>query len=268
MWQVSSWLFYRVRETHLILHTFTFFTWRLSHHPHCSHSFIAGALSLQASFHSALSFNGQSDAEEDQHQGVGQESNGEGTSNQLPSDGGKDGSDDSTKESQVEELLHSVGDTKVHKTGQNHAFNTAATLCQYEDIYHFIARRMASFWWTRSYTLWCQDAGTVDRPTRAGTSLLSRNEPVWAESNLHPSVANSEFPLDSLCSLRLIRYCLRFIQVALVWFRGFIWIDVIFLKSSLWGVFILIFTLDFEILSTRRNDVAWSFRWILNAVWD
>ena len=84
-------------------------------------------------------------AEEDQHQGVGQESNGEGTSNQLPSDGGKDGSDDSTKESQVEELLHSVGDTKVHKTGQNHAFNTAAISCQYEDIYHFIARRMASF---------------------------------------------------------------------------------------------------------------------------
>ena len=66
--------------------------------------------------------------------------------------------------------------------------------------------------------------------------------------------------------LRLIRYCLRFIQVALVWFRGFIWIDVIFLKSSLWGVFILIFTLDFEILSTRRNDVAWSFCWTLNAV--
>ena len=127
------------------LHTFTFFTWRLSHHPHWSHSFIAGALSFHASFHSALSFNGQSDAEEDQHQGVGQESNGEGTSNQLPSDGGKDGSDDSTKESQVEELLHSVGDTKVHKTGQNHAFNTAAISCQYEDIYHFIARRMDSF---------------------------------------------------------------------------------------------------------------------------
>ena len=33
---------------------------------------------------------------------------------------------------------------------------------------------------------------------------------------------------------------------------GLIWI---FLTSSLWGVFILIFTLDFEILSTRRNDV-------------
>ena len=75
------------------------------------------SLSLHPPFHSALSFNGQSDAEEDQHQGVGQESNGEGTSNQLPTDGGKDGSDDSTKESQVEELLHSAGDTKVHKTG-------------------------------------------------------------------------------------------------------------------------------------------------------
>ena len=220
MWQVNSWLFYWARETHLILHVH-FFTWRRSYHRfYCSHSFIAAALSLQASFHSALSFNGQSDAEEDQHQGVGQESNGEGTSNQLPSDGGKDGSDDSTKESQVEELLHSVGDTKVHKTGQNHAFNTAAISCQYEDIYHFIARRMASFWWTRSYTLWCQDAGTVDRPTRAGTSLLSRNEPVWAESNLHPGVANSEFPLDSLCSLRLIRYCLR-CGLYLDWFKCF-----------------------------------------------
>ena len=105
---------------------------------HCRHPFI-GETEL-----AALSFNGQSDAKEDQDQGVGQESNWEGTSNQLPSDGGKDGSDDSTKESQVEELLHSVGDTKVHKTGQNHAFNTAAISCQYEDIYHFIVRRMAS----------------------------------------------------------------------------------------------------------------------------
>ena len=206
---MKSWLFYcHVHFFHLKV---TFFTWRLSH---------SSTLLIGETEPAALSFNGQSDAKEDQDQGVGQESNGEGTSNQLPSDGGKDGSDDSTKESQVEELLHSVGDTKVHKTGQNHAFNTAAISCQYEDIYHFIARRMASFWWTRSYTLWCQDAGTVDRPTRAGTSLLSRNEPVWAESNLHPGVANSEFPLDSLCSLRLIRYCLR-CGLYLDWFKFF-----------------------------------------------
>ena len=85
----------------------------------------------------ALSFNGQSDAKEDQDQGVGQESNGEGTSNQLPSDGSKDGSDDSTKEFRRRH--------QSPKDWANHAFNTAAILCQYEDIYNFIARRMASF---------------------------------------------------------------------------------------------------------------------------
>jgi hypothetical protein len=43
-------------------------------------------------------------------------------------------------------------------------------------------------------------------------------------------------------------------------------IDLNFFEIVPLGFFILIFTLDFEILSTRRNDVAWSFCWTLNAV--
>ena len=114
---------------------------------------------------------------------------------------------------------------------------------------------------------------------------------VWAESNLHPGVANSDFPLDSLCSLRLIRYCLR-CGLYLDWFKffwnrpfgffhfnfhsgfwnsidspewclrlirycckfGFIAIDVIIWKNFPLRCFHLIFELNFEILSTR-NDV-------------
>ena len=125
---------------------------------------------MQAPFHSVLSFNGQSDAEEDQHQGVGQESNGEGTSNQLLSDGDKDGSDDSTKESQVEELLHSVGDTKVHKTGP--------AMLPIQQLFHAN---------TKISTISSQDGWLLfdeldhirfDAKTRTGTSLLSQNEPV------------------------------------------------------------------------------------------
>ena len=68
MWQWTAGSF--TEQTHLILHVH-FFTWRRSYHRlHCSHSFIAAALSLQPSFHSALSFNGQSDAEKTNTKGL------------------------------------------------------------------------------------------------------------------------------------------------------------------------------------------------------
>ena len=112
---MKSWLFYcHVHFFHLEV---TFFTWRLSH---------SSILLIGETEPAALSFNGQSDAKEDQDQGAGKESNWEGTSNQLPSDGGKDGSDDSTKESQVEGLLHSVDSHQSPQDWANYAFNTAA----------------------------------------------------------------------------------------------------------------------------------------------
>ena len=54
----------------------------------------------------------QTDAEQDVGEGVGQHGNGEGRSNKLPCDGGNDGGDKSTEESQVEEFLDSSRDSK------------------------------------------------------------------------------------------------------------------------------------------------------------
>ena len=57
-------------------------------------------------------FQGQSTVQKNVDQGEGEESEGEGTGNQLPGNGGKDSSKDGTQESHTKELLESIGDTK------------------------------------------------------------------------------------------------------------------------------------------------------------
>eukprot|EP00980_Cylindrotheca_fusiformis_P018569 scaffold6155_cov108-Cylindrotheca_fusiformis.AAC.4 len=57
-------------------------------------------------------FDEKDDAKHNVDIGVGKEGHGEGRSNQLPRDGGKNGGDDSSKESQVEELLDTVRNAK------------------------------------------------------------------------------------------------------------------------------------------------------------